>query len=342
MQRLDGDHSHTLALLQAMLAEPPNLKSKGKPAGPFRTMHEELADKEPGSHVFRSTDLPPELRDMIFALCLARGKVFLRPRPKHDRRYNGHKAFPKPELQSLTVSRRVRAEAAAVFFQQNHFVFSYEFDTWAELMHPANDEFPIALSAYAPIHLTSISITLELRNLCEDALDLADWARDDRAITRTPGAATLGAHGMSHGLYTHWQNMCDGAVGLSKLRFLQVNLANCLCPDGYHRLIIQVADAIRALPTCPSLELIEVLGTKSDQERRSLIDELVDCSDCSGSVDEEYLADTGKPIVRFRGDPPTANRFNKKETVEKLEDEEVDLGALIAARRRTISEAVAL
>ncbi|KAK5121284.1 hypothetical protein LTR85_005450 [Meristemomyces frigidus] len=331
VRSLDGDHAHTIAQLHAKLDLLPSMAQS-----------DALPSTE--SRVFRFMDLPPELRDMIYDLCLVKGKVFLRPRSKQDERYEGYRDFERPELQLLAVARQIRAEVAVILIRHNHFIISSEYDEWRTLLGPLWSGTPdegrhIALAAHGQKHLTSISITFDIRNMFTDALEMAQVSRDEEQLTGSAEAVALRAHGHIDQYYGQWECLCEEAAISPQLRFFQINLANCLCPIGCHRLVSQAASAVKGARFGRRLQVIEVLGTISGAERKSFLQRLFD--DEVESDDEGDMATFAecRPVVRFRKAPlkapnPNSLYTTSEKTEEGLDDEDVDLGPLIDAYKR--------
>ncbi|KAK4543885.1 hypothetical protein LTR36_004659 [Oleoguttula mirabilis] len=331
VRSLDGDHSHIITLLQAQLAD-------------FPSLPENKATPQTESQVFRFVDLPPELRNVIYELCLAKGKVFLRPRPTYDQRYEGYEHFDRPDWQLLSVSRQVRTEAVAVLTSHNHFVISYEHDGWEPFLGPNGHHAKIpmackqvALATHVRKHLNSVSITFELRNMVGDAVRLARYGRS-LSDSEDGEASVLHTHERIGDLCGQWWQLAKRAA-CPNLRFLQVNIANCLCPIGCHRLIHEAANAIRETSFGRRLEVIEILGTVSSSERTAFIRALFRY--------EEELYENGyflrifencRPIVGFRNyrteeDEPSSFANDRG---EPLEDEDVNLGPLIDEHKRKL------
>jgi hypothetical protein len=85
---------------------------------------------------FRFLDLSLELREMIYDLCLAVGKVMFaqRPYPDYDRRLEDGKDYRKPVLQLLHVNRQIRKESAKRLFQTNHFILGEDYLAWSFML----------------------------------------------------------------------------------------------------------------------------------------------------------------------------------------------------------------
>ena len=219
---------------------------------------------------------------MVYERCIVPGKLFLRPRPRNDRRYEGSKSYARPEWQLLLVNRKIRKEAAEVLFTMNLCVFNYAGIEWSKLDEntvPSSTLGDLALDRLMWNYVKSASITFDLRGLVsEDALDVVNQCRlqclklalKPKWTSRSMGDRMEKAHKKVCRYIEVW----DGIMDLVALRrFLQIDVSNCYCPTGCCRLVKNLDSVIDTLwwvfeegitPT------IEIVGTGSRAEREEL------------------------------------------------------------------------
>lgn len=131
-----------------------------------------LANQPDPHEIFPFFKLSAELRTMILEECLIVGKVFPRPKPKHDHRLDDVDDYKKPVSQLLCVSRQMRAEAAPIFFQQNTFVISSGVDSW-----PWKPSFGNSTSRLESLYDLATKFVRHL-NICFDVRDHPGGDRD--------------------------------------------------------------------------------------------------------------------------------------------------------------------
>lgn len=218
---------------------------------------------------FRFLDLPAELRDIIYELCLVKGTIHLVPRPRNDHRYDLLGSPEKPEWALLGVNRQVRGEAASTILSKNHFVLGYDTSSerilWYRWKSSSLDN-DFSLAALAKRKLQSISIQTDLRGLFkQDSLDLAEYGCTLYEKKYVAGERTPWAHANVDELPIMWSSMCSF---YKKVKFLQIDITNAFCPLGCCRYFAEAARAIGcAARNNRKLETIEVFGTKNGRER---------------------------------------------------------------------------
>lgn len=280
---------------------------------------------------FRFLDLPVELRDIIYDLCLVRGKVFLRPRPDYDLRYSDYKIFLKPEWQLLQVSHRVRNEAAKVLLSKNHFVVSND-STFQYYFYSNRLQIKAhySLKNLTRRYLRSVSITMDSRNLVCDGLEFAEALRERiDSDGKTGDERVLSAHADCGRFSTLWLEQCRA---FSRVKFLQIDIISCYCPLGCHRMIEEVAEAISYAFWDAIPRIVEICGTKSTNERNMILIDVKKTLQQLGHKDQ-----TG--VLRFKAirldqDDEEYMELHDYDIEESLEDEQIDIDTL---KNRNIS-----
>lgn len=288
---------------------------------------------DPPPEPFRFLDLPAELRDVVYDICMTRGKVFIRPRPRRDGRYTGFEDFERPDWPLLLVSHQVRQEAAKVFMSRNHFVLSHDIcSTTLLLSSPGETRLrsdPYLLKRLAQRHMRSVSVTLDIRSFIEDPLSFASsvgeelrrvWPGSLQNLTTDERA--LEFHHRCALLNDSWGYQC---ASFTNVDHLEVDITNCICPIGCHRMICAVASAItcayRNVRAIPKLGVVEILGVQNTTElgiiERAVRDAL-----------RHQRPDDRKRLLRFKacklGEVEDLSGDQDKNTSE---DVEVDLSA---------------
>ncbi|KAF2170107.1 hypothetical protein M409DRAFT_19713 [Zasmidium cellare ATCC 36951] len=289
--------------------------------------------------------LPAKIRVMIWGLCVAPGKYFLKPRPTHDRRYKDMEEFFEPEWQLFLVNRLVRAEALEVFFRENHIVVNDEPRCRLLLEQPWTDGAGQAFSLFSAKHMTSISVSFDMRGLSAPSSNPLTWANSLRQpatfLLNVPNATWAALTLQQRMEYAHdilsanvsfaWSQILLHATGSlswsppSALRFLQIDVTNCYCRQGCCRAVARAAEGLARCRFEESLEKIEILGTKTEAERNLFIDSLI------GSR-RESLA-TCQPKLTFRafeleGRTDDLNTLHLDGLDTQLGDAEVDMASL--------------
>ena len=208
----------------------------------------------------------------MFDLCLVRGKIFLRPRPFADRRYVGHESYGKPEWQLMLVNHQIRREASKVIFSENSFVLNYNGLEWEKCCIWPRHQLSLSLLILAQRHMRSASISLDVRGLADDTLSLAHVCRAD-AENRLVNQAwdmmgyeerVMAVHRDFESKATQWDDIFSN---MPVLQFLQLDISNCYCPLGCHRLIDEVTMTIELCMDLSEVKEVETLGTKTEVER---------------------------------------------------------------------------
>ncbi|EME78771.1 uncharacterized protein MYCFIDRAFT_83873 [Pseudocercospora fijiensis CIRAD86] len=244
----------------------------------------------------RFLDLPPELRDQIYDICLSVGKVFLPPFLAGDVRLEGRREFEKPKWQLLLVSKKIREESAKRLFSCNLMVLSAALgskdDTacnvwlirvWSPFTHLR--KWPLSFRHLKREFLTKVSIAFDMR--CEDKLQSACLTKP---VWTPNGTLARPHHDTLLQKTLTWKYMLHCSMGPA-LRHLQVDLTNCYCDSGCHRLTSTAAALLvhdnKDLPI--KLEVIEILGTQTADERREL----------TGALGFEFTEDVNENELRF-------------------------------------------
>jgi len=188
---------------------------------------------------FRFFDLPVELQLLVLEKCLVVGKVFPRPRPEDDTRFEHCEDYAKPQTQLFGVSWEMREKAAKVYFRGNMFVISYGRSSWPwpdKTQHLGER----TLRHYAKSYLRRLSVCFDVRDSQEQNL----W------LQLKPVIAKMDHHddddgGVDRVIEGHDQadaEACDTWLhrseeySLLKLDLLEVDLEKAYCPTGACRI----------------------------------------------------------------------------------------------------------
>lgn len=138
------------------------------------------------------------------------------------------------------------------------------------------------------------------------------------------------AHDEMHEKAGHWQSIVGAILQHSRtLRFLQIDVTNCYCVLGTCRLVGQVFSSLsyfhsRVQHYGPRLEVIEVLGTKTLDDRLTIVSAFLNSPNYP-----QHTASDRKPKLRFKAfkfpKDSTCIRLHTSELEEDLEDEEFDI-----------------
>ncbi|KXT01811.1 hypothetical protein AC578_2001 [Pseudocercospora eumusae] len=224
--------------------------------------------------------LPIELRDRVYDICLAVGKVFLPPFLAGDVRLEGRREYKRPQWQLLAVSKQVRWEAAKRLFACNLMVLSAGFGSkdgtarnpWMTRVFLPSDPTTMWRSSFEGLKrkfLTKVSVSFDIR--CGDGLQKAIITR---MVSRHGRTAADEGDCRSISAPLIWRDMLKYSFS-PVLRHLQIDLtncySNCYCALGCHRQAYLAAGTIYGNQLMPiSLETLEILGTQTAKERRQL------------------------------------------------------------------------
>ncbi|KAK3710691.1 hypothetical protein LTR37_010110 [Vermiconidia calcicola] len=183
---------------------------------------------------------------------------------------------------------------------------------------------------------------MDIRTLGADSLLLADVMRRGLRATqhRLPNNATaddraLRAHdstGMVSVMYSAWADMYRA---FAMVEFLQIDLSNCYCPLGCHRLIEEAANAITMgfrypYYPCDKATLpteLEILGIKSTQERSDIVDDIKEVLGIASYTKRKCIL-RFKVALRDTECDGEGLLLDSCDVEEGLEDEEIDLSTL--------------
>ena len=245
---------------------------------------DELEHYQQAAQSFRFMDLPAELRNMIYTLCLvvdhvttfkARGELHIESGLPHHSRYRLKAETPMVRL--FEVSRPVRLEAAKIYFAANHFILSPTREAWPWLKHSKklNHPFFNTLNDLAAGNLSSLTLSFDMRiqDIAElrDTTDTQGWSfrhgylRDHDSDAKADELHRVG----DIFLPQTWREMLNHLNGL-RLRLLELDLTYTYCVFGCHRKIDTFAGLLREQDSLLSAERVRVIGTRSDDERQIL------------------------------------------------------------------------
>ena len=267
-------------------------------------------------------DLPTELRDRIYELCLARTRLFIRPRPHLDRRYSGWKQYDKPEWQLPRVSHQVRYEAAKILFSWNIVILGYRgFDG-------IDTDMPYGLVHYISRNVVAGSITLDVRGYTRNMLDFIGHGRFVTEVRKfglgepsTEPNLTLQLHNLTGMSISVWKSQM---MFFRNARYLQVDISHCYCPLGCHRMIKEVVEVISEFSWWKPPELLVVLGVKGKAESKAIIDKV---QELLQRAKREHV----KGAMHFKAFKPSrhSSTLDRADLEEDLEDQVVQLSSLL-------------
>jgi hypothetical protein len=234
---------------------------------------------------FRFLDLPEDLRNMVYKLCVVVGEVRIsRPGQAQsvDMRY-GHARGARAEVSLFRVNKQVRRESLPLYLSSNHFVIP-AVET-SSLEDPEDAE--TAVTSVIPgchdyeyhRHLRSVSISLDCRESFRSAMNLCTRKEHtDFHFGHDPleeVASVLDHHNdIATDLHNYFHYIVTNVIALSdNMRKIQINVQNATCGSGCHRLIPLLFE--NSMPssfavfaeTC-ELESLDFLGTVNEKERR--------------------------------------------------------------------------
>ena len=297
------------------------------------------------SQQFPFLDLPGELRNAVYKLCLVKGTIYPCPRPTYDHRYDNAKPYSKPEWALLAVSRQIRNEAADILLKQNHFVLGYHSGagslfwgpTFADTDAPGpvddddgpedddfiNDEHE-DLYQLTRRKVTSISITLDARGFATDLMDTVALSARFSSPNMEERDVIVKAHERFEDSYHMWDHLW---AAFPRARLLQVDITNAYCPSDCHRYIDLAAKVLgSAIKDATVLEILEVVGTRNSAERAVIKEAVI-----AGGASNVYK---GRRLRTLRFKQWTCRnlqciRLHKEYHRNGLEDEEIDVRSLM-------------
>lgn len=197
---------------------------------------------------------------------------------------------------------------------------------------------PASLPFFFHEHVTSVSIALGLHNywpLTKDGnmMSFANYVREYEWDNTNQEERENFAHVEMHDSTGHWERMLEALLQQTKkLRFLQVDLTNCYCILGTCRLVPEIQSNLTHLyerpKYKPQLEAVEILGTKTADERRQLLNALL-----HEDLYCERTASDSKLKLRFKAfkEPKnsTCTALHKADADRGLADEEFDIHEML-------------
>ena len=168
----------------------------------------------------------------------------------------------------------------------------------------------------------SVSIALDLRNISQDPLEIADSGAE---LTESDEKSRMEALHVARiaDLEIQWRLMCRA---FRQAKFLQVDITNVYCPHGCHRYIQEAAAAIAHAITRKSIPgTLEILGTKSSWERTVVKEEL------AKRLVYANFSQGHHGVIRFRSLKchQYCLSLHQKRFEHNLEDEEIDVDTLM-------------
>lgn len=299
------------------------------------------------ANVFRFLDLPRELRDAVCGYLVAPGKIHLCKKPGSGRLPHESQQSATPQWSLLVVSRQMRQEVAELMFLKNHVVLHHDLNDYGLLLgrqlpfigqlHPKIPP-EIALCHLARQHMRSMRISVDPRSIYpDDPIARAGEIHLMIQNRRTPGPRAhteLESVVLRHRLYGFGRELSDvlkcALDACKSLRFLQIDVANAYCVSGCCRNLALVADAFKHYAHWTKLETLEILGTKTQSERRYLTSALQSVQKRKGLNSINLVFRKFEPA----GHNPALSAWNKHNRVallhanglEDLEEEQITIG----------------
>lgn len=284
---------------------------------------------------------------MVYELCLSRGKVFLplnRYNPS-DMRHLDYQDTPKPEWQLLSVNRQMRQEAAKTLFAHNQIVLAP--DTNQLLLDNGGgppEEHSIKIRDLAKHYLASISVAWAMENYLDKSVPMSRYLWHDRVPTHSADERILATHNDSKTYTGGWRR--EFAMTLtSNVRYIQLDVTDCYCILGCCRMIEQMSNTVDHTKSAfgadlvypDTLEVIEVTGTKTQAERRSIAEALARGLWKQAPAGGPYK----KLTLRFRKfvlSEDSEVRAVMEYGLEEMEDQDVDMKIEAENLERDIAE----
>ncbi|KXT17229.1 hypothetical protein AC579_5812 [Pseudocercospora musae] len=302
--------------------------------------------------------LPSELRNVVFRNCLVVGNLGIGPILQCER--GPHPSAAKPEWQLLLVNKQIRNEAAGILFAENPVILNTI--CWETMSDHFEITSVIPLDKQLHHFLTRVNITFDVRNIIQLSLDALDIAHSFRIYAEQDldeeAEGRLAIHYPSSDNYQHWTSMVK-AIHAKNLKEIQIDITNCYCVFGCHRLVDEASDAFHCLNLSPKLEKIVILGTKTQDERDRIIDAIVwsllESKEDVAFNQALYPDGCGNELGKFKDNIRPKLHFPKFEVSntwtlslenydveDGLEDEEVDLYELGMEKKKKRSKIVAV
>jgi hypothetical protein len=233
-------------------------------------------------------DLPAEIRNKIYRLCLVVGEVYPRRNPEDDRRLDNETDYEAAETQVFQLCRQIFAEAAPIYFAENKFVLSSGSLPWS---HRTSDFRYKPLSKVAHSNLRSLSITFDLRDAQILPSDLISTNYGDSAFEQA--------------LLRQWRQIVDLVKHLD-LKLLEVSLANCYCAFCHCRM---------------THDAVEYLRTAIRFSPRVVVKGLIDSDEVSWTRDSLRYSNIG---CNKQGGPLWHPEFEDDDPKDESEDQDAN------------------
>ena len=220
---------------------------------------------------------PPEVRNLIYELCLPINKDFvLWPTPcdTEDIEDGCLHVAPSPAL--LRVSSTIRAEATAIFYRQN---------IWRIMDVPKGLSLPTLFEQ----HVRKATLTFD-RRIVEigDLWDISNSAFSSEVCAKDRLQET------HDNLRTHlsdiWMDKCRTLINFHQLRELTVDFSHCMCPLGCCRMVSDILYELTESASLRGDNKIMATGVKFTQEAQMLHEHDHRCQYCFMGPEEDALS----------------------------------------------------